>query len=85
LALYPTGVGGAGNLQLRVDSAGDALAVNLGYNINGYSFSSGASAWAVTANIVYGSSIPAFAQEKSSGRGVILWCNGSQLQSAFFK
>ena len=85
LALYPTGVGGTGNLQLRVDTAGDALAVNLGYNINGYSFSSGASAWAVTANIVYGGSIPAFAQEKSSGRGVILWCNGSQLQSAFFK
>ena len=85
LALYPTGVRGTGNLQLRVDTAGDALAVNLGYNINGYSFSSGASAWAVTANIVYGGSIPAFAQEKSSGRGVILWCNGSQLQSAFFK
>jgi hypothetical protein len=85
LALYPTGVSGAGNLQLRVDNAGDALAVNLGYNINGYSFSSGASAWAVTANIVYGGSIPAFAQEKTTGRGVILWCNGSQLQSAFFK
>jgi hypothetical protein len=85
LALYPIGVSGAGNLQLRVDTAGDALAVNLGLNINGYSFASGASAWAVTANIVYGGSIPAFVQEKSSGRGVILWCNGSQLQSAFFK
>jgi len=85
LALYPIGVSGAGNLQLRVDTAGDALAVNLGLNINGYSFASGASAWAVTANIVYGGSIPAFVQEKSSGRGVILWCSGSQLQSAFFK
>jgi hypothetical protein len=85
LALYPTGVGGAGNLQLRVDTAGDALAVNLGYNINGYSFPSGVSAWTVAANIVYGGAIPAFVQEKSSGRGVILWCNGSQLQSAFFK
>jgi hypothetical protein len=85
LALYPTGVGGAGNLQLRVDTAGDALAVNLGYNINGYSFASGAGAWTVATNIVYGGAIPAFVQEKSSSRGVILWCNGSQLQSAFFK
>ena len=85
LALYPTGVSGAGNLQLRVDNVGDALAVNLGLNINGYSFASGVSAWAVTANIVYGGAIPAFVQEKSTGRGVILWCNGSQLQSAFFK
>jgi hypothetical protein len=39
----------------------------------------------VAANIVYGGAIPAFVQEKSSGRGVILWCNGIQLQSAFFK
>jgi len=85
LALYPTGVSGAGNMQLRVDTAGDALAVNLGLNINGYSFASGAGAWTVATNIVYGGAIPAFAQEKSSGRGVILWCNGSQLQSAFFK
>ena len=85
LALYPAGISGAGNLQLRVDTAGSALAVNLGYNINGYSFASGASAWTVAANIVYGGAIPAFVQEKSSGRGVILWCNGSQLQSAFFK
>jgi hypothetical protein len=85
LALYPTGVSGAGTLQLRVDAAGDALAVNLGLNINGYSFASGVSAWAVTANIVYGGAIPAFVQEKTTGRGVILWCNGSQLQSAFFK
>lgn len=84
-ALYPTGVSGAGNLQLRVDGAGDALAVNLGYNINGYSLASGVIAWTVAANIVYGGAIPAFVQEKTSGRGVVLWCNGSQLQSAFFK
>jgi hypothetical protein len=84
-ALYPTGVSGAGNLQLRVDDAGDALAVNLGYNIYGYSLVNGASAWTVAPNIVYGGMIPAFVQDKSSGRGVILWCSASQLLSAFFK
>jgi hypothetical protein len=85
IALYPTGVSGAGNQQLRIDAAGDALAINLGYNINGYSFVSGASAWTPRTNIVYGGAIPAFVQEKSTGRGVILWCSGSQLLSAFFK
>jgi hypothetical protein len=30
IALYPTGVSGAGNQQLRIDAAGDALAINLG-------------------------------------------------------
>jgi hypothetical protein len=85
IALYPNGASGAGNQQLRIDAAGDALAINLGYNINGYSFVSGASAWTPTTNIVYGGAIPAFVQEKSTGRGVILWCSGSQLQSAFFK
>jgi hypothetical protein len=85
IALYPTGVSGAGNQQLRIDTAGDALAINLGYNINGYSFVSGASAWSPTTNIVYGGAIPAFVQEKSTGRGVILWCSGSQLLSVFFK
>lgn len=85
IALYPNGASGAGNQQLRIDAAGDALAINLGYNINGYSFVSGASAWTPTTNIVYGGAIPAFVQEKSTGRGVILWCSGSQLLSAFFK
>ena len=46
---------------------------------------SGASAWTAAANIVYGGAIPAFVQENTTGRGVILWCNGSQLQSVFFK
>jgi hypothetical protein len=85
IALYPMGASGAGNQQLRIDAAGDALAINLGYNINGYSLVSGASAWSPTTNIVYGGAIPAFVQEKSTGRGVILWCSGSQLLSAFFK
>ena len=85
MALYPGGASGAGNQQLRIDAAGDALAINMGYNINGYALVSGASAWAPTTNIVYGGAIPAFVQEKSTGRGVILWCSGSQLLSAFFK
>jgi hypothetical protein len=85
IALYPTGVSGAGNQQLRIDAAGDALAINLGYNINGYSLVSGTSTWAPTTNIVYGGAIPAFVQEKATGRGVILWCSGSQLLSTFFK
>lgn len=85
MALYPGGASGAGNQQLRIDAAGDALAINMGYNINGYSLVSGASAWAPTTNIVHGGAIPAFVQEKSTGRGVILWVSGSQLLSAFFR
>ena len=85
IALYPIGVSGAGNQQLRIDAAGDALAINLGYNINGYSLVGGGSAWTPMTNIVYGGAIPAFVQEKATGRGVILWCTGTQLLSAFFK
>ncbi len=84
-AMDPNGASGTGNLQLRVDAAGNALAVNLGYNLNGYALPSGASAWTVAPNIVYGGLIPAFVQERATGRGVMLWCNGSQLQSAFFR
>jgi hypothetical protein len=85
LAMNPLGVSAVGNSQLRVDAAGDALAVILGYNIGGFSRTSSASAWTVTSNIAYNGAIPAFVQEKSTGRGAILWCSGSQMLSAFFK
>jgi hypothetical protein len=85
LAINPFGASAVGNSQLRVDAAGDALTVILGYNIGGFSKASGAGAWVATPNIVYNGAIPAFVQEKSTGRGVILWCSGSQMLSAFFK
>jgi hypothetical protein len=84
-ALNPLGLNAVGNSQLRVDTAGDLLAVILGYNISGFSLTNGASAWTTTSNIAYDGAVPAFVQEKSTGRGVILWCSGSQLLSAYFK
>lgn len=85
LQIDSNGPSGTGNCNVKVDAAGNAVAVINAYNQGVFMLNAGASTWEGNPHIAFAASVPAFSMDTASGQAAILREDGNQLVSNFYR